>query len=38
MEWFESKPFNFSAVFALSMKDLRKMKVAKTRIDPTKVG
>ena len=38
MDWFESKPFNFSAVFALSMKDLRKMKVAKTKIDPTKVG
>jgi hypothetical protein len=26
IEWFESKPFNFSAVFALSMKDIRKMK------------
>lgn len=38
MEWFESKPFNFSAVFALAMKDLRKLKVNKKRIDPTLVG
>jgi ADP-ribosylglycohydrolase len=32
MEWFESKPFNFSAVFALAMQELRKMKVAKQKI------
>jgi hypothetical protein len=29
MEWFESKPFNFSAVFALAMKELRMRKIEK---------
>jgi ADP-ribosylglycohydrolase len=38
MQWFEGKPFNFSAVFALSMKDLRKMKTDKIKIDESKVG
>jgi hypothetical protein len=38
MEWFESKPFNFSAVFALAMKELRRMRVTHKPIDPTKVG
>ena len=27
VQWFESKPFNFSAVFALAMRELRVMKI-----------
>ena len=27
-DWFESKPFNFSAVFALSMRELHIMKLS----------
>jgi ADP-ribosylglycohydrolase len=38
MEWFESRPFNFSAVFALAMKELRMRKIEKVEIDPGKVG
>lgn len=38
LEWFESKPFNFSAIFALSMRDIRKKRVEGTEYDPKKIG
>lgn len=33
LDWFETKPFNFSAVFALALKDIRKTLGSGVNID-----
>lgn len=38
LDWFESKPFNFSAMFALAFRDIRKMKLEGAEIDPKKLA
>lgn len=38
LEWFETKPFNFSAVFALALKDIRKTLAEGEIADEKKYG
>ena len=37
LEWLESKPFNFSPIIALALRDLRKMKESGD-LDEKKIG
>ena len=37
LEWIESKPFNFSTIYALSLRQLRKLKEEK-KLEPNKMG
>lgn len=37
LEWLESKPFNFSTVFALPLRELKKLKSVKN-LDDKKMG